>query len=93
MIGGGNLQILNVKYGEENDADNDDATYTCRAENDVDSVDAEARLTVLGITCILILFSLYATQECHTLLVNVSVDLSVCHIHYTCYTCVTCSHH
>lgn len=48
MIGGGNLQILDVKYGDDDDDDSDDATYTCRAENDVDSTDAEARLTVLG---------------------------------------------
>lgn len=50
MIGAGNLQILDVKYGDDDDEDSDDATYTCRAENDVDSADAEARLTVLGRT-------------------------------------------
>ena len=48
MIGGGNLQILDVKHGGVDDTDSDYATYTCRAENDVDSVDAEARLNVLG---------------------------------------------
>ena len=48
MIGGGNLQILDVKHSGMDDTDSDYATYTCRAENDVDSVDAEARLNVLG---------------------------------------------
>lgn len=43
MIGGGNLQILNVKLSPD---ERDDAKYTCRAENDVDSRDAEAQLTV-----------------------------------------------
>ncbi|XP_053387197.1 neogenin-like [Mercenaria mercenaria] len=47
MIGGGNLQILDVRLGTSSNPDSDDATYMCRAENDVDSVDAEARLTVL----------------------------------------------
>ncbi|XP_052785952.1 neogenin-like isoform X3 [Mya arenaria] len=47
MIGGGNLQILDVKYSNLEGQESDDATYTCRAENDVDSSDAEARLEVL----------------------------------------------
>lgn len=48
MIGGGNLQILNVRLATSGNPDSDDAAYMCRASNDVDSVDAEARLTVLG---------------------------------------------
>ena len=53
MIGGGNLQILNVKSATPTDLDTDEAMYMCRAENDIDSVDAEAKLTVLGIGFIL----------------------------------------
>ena len=48
MIGGGNLQILNVKAKSSSDLESDDAKYMCRAENDMDSVDAEARLSVIG---------------------------------------------
>ena len=50
MIGGGNLQILDVKYSEEPTEESDHATYMCRAENDVDSNDAEAQLEVLGMS-------------------------------------------
>lgn len=50
MIGGGNLQILDVKYSEEPSEESDHATYMCRAENDVDSNDAEAQLEVLGMS-------------------------------------------
>ncbi|KAL4216343.1 putative aminophospholipid-translocase [Mactra antiquata] len=46
IIGGGNLQILNVKLASDSNPESDDAMYMCRAENDVDSVDAEAQLTV-----------------------------------------------
>ena len=41
LVGAGHLQILNVK---ESDA----GTYTCRAENQEDSIDADASLAVLG---------------------------------------------
>ncbi|KAK3580125.1 hypothetical protein CHS0354_034065 [Potamilus streckersoni] len=41
VIGGGNLQILNLN-------EKDDGTYTCRAENSIDSADADAKLTVLA---------------------------------------------
>ncbi|KAL3885049.1 hypothetical protein ACJMK2_025148 [Sinanodonta woodiana] len=41
VIGGGNLQILDLQ-------EKDDGTYTCRAENSIDSADADAKLTVLA---------------------------------------------
>ncbi|XP_052264335.1 neogenin-like isoform X3 [Dreissena polymorpha] len=47
MIGGGNLQILDVKFSMKEGEESDDATYMCRAENDLDSNDAEAKLDVL----------------------------------------------
>ena len=47
MKGKGNLQILDLKPATEDDP-GDGGSYVCRAENDIDSTDAEAELTVLG---------------------------------------------
>jgi len=44
MIGAGSLQIYNVR-------EEDSGTYTCRAENNIDSDDADATLRVLGRIC------------------------------------------
>jgi hypothetical protein len=41
--------------------DSDDAMYMCRAENDVDSVDAEAKLTVSGNLLKLVRFAPFCT--------------------------------
>ena len=47
MKGKGNLQILDVKPATDADL-GDSGSYMCRAENDIDSNDAEAELNVLG---------------------------------------------
>ena len=47
MKGKGNLQILDLKPATDGDP-GDGGSYVCRAENDIDSTDAEAELTVLG---------------------------------------------
>ena len=47
MKGKGNLQILDVKPATDADP-GDSGSYMCRAENDIDSNDAEAELNVLG---------------------------------------------
>ena len=50
LTGRGNLQILDLQPASGSDP-GDGGSYLCRAENDRDSTDAEAELSVLGKSC------------------------------------------
>ena len=50
LTGRGNLQILDLQPASGSDP-GDGGSYLCRAENDRDSTDAEAELSVLGKPC------------------------------------------